>query len=320
MSLAAKSARAAAWNLTTSAVVRGLGLVGTLVLTRFVLPQDYGEVAVAVLCAATAVRLLNLQVGNYVIAHRSPPPEAFQATILNAGTASLGVGVVLLAQEPLGRILGAPGMTRYLPWLAAATLIAQLSQVQTALLMRSMHFRAIAIIRSVGELVFTAVSVTLAPFLGAFALVVGNVSRAGLVTTAMMLRADRTAWLRPVRPRLETGRRFLAFGLPLSLGSLVDTTAWDKLLISRLFGPGVVGHYNLAYNLAQTPGTQVAEPILDVVLPSFSRIEPGRRPTALVRTLAIVAFLATPLALGLGAVAPTLVAVVLSQAWQDSSP
>lgn len=320
MSLAAKSARAAAWNLATGAAVRGLGLVGTLVLTRFVFPQEYGEVAVAGLCAGTAVRLLNFQLGNYVIAHRSPPPEAFQAIILNGGAASLCVAAVLIAREPLGRFLGAPGMTVYLPWLAVATLVTQISHVHSALLMRSMHFRAIAIIRSTGELTFTVLSVALAPRLGAFALVVGHLTRAGLVTTAMVLRAERPEWLRPVWPRLETARRFLAFGVPLSLGTLVDSTAWDKLLVSRFFGASIVGHYNLASSLAQTPGIQVADPIVDVLLPSFSRVESGRRPAALVRTLAIVALLSTPLALGLGAVAPTLVAVVLSQAWQGAGP
>ena len=34
---------------------------------------------------------------------------------------------------------------------------------------------------------------------------------------------------------------------------------WDNLLISRYFGAGVMGSYNYAYNLADTPATAIGD-------------------------------------------------------------
>jgi PST family polysaccharide transporter len=78
--------------------------------------------------------------------------------------------------------------------------------------------------------------------------------------------------------------------------------------------------YNLAYNLADVPAIQVGEQIGDVLLPSFARIEDARRPAALVRSLGMLALVVFPLAIGLGAVAPTLVAAVFDARWRPLAP
>jgi lipopolysaccharide exporter len=95
---------------------------------------------------------------------------------------------------------------------------------------------------------------------------------------------------------------------------------WDNLVISALFGPSVLGAYNLAYNLADVPAVQVGEQIADVLLPSFSRLAPERRPFALARAIALLSLLMSPLAIGLGAVAPTLVQALFDDRWSQVGP
>jgi PST family polysaccharide transporter len=81
-----------------------------------------------------------------------------------------------------------------------------------------------------------------------------------------------------------------------------------------------MGAYNLAYNLAEAPLDAMGEQLASVLLPSFSRLTPEQRPKALVRTLALMGLLTFPLGVGLGAVAPTLVDVVLAAEWQSAAP
>jgi PST family polysaccharide transporter len=78
--------------------------------------------------------------------------------------------------------------------------------------------------------------------------------------------------------------------------------------------------YNLAYNLADVPAIQVGEQIGDVLMPSFARLEAARRPDALVRSITLLALVVFPLAIGLGAVAPTLVAAVFDARWRPMAP
>src|SRR6185503_11117155 len=80
------------------------------------------------------------------------------------------------------------------------------------------------------------------------------------------------------------------------------------------------GMYNLAYNLADVPAIQVGEQIGDVLLPSFARMDVARRPAALVRSMMLLSLVVFPLAVGLGAVAPTLVATIFDARWRPLAP
>jgi len=133
---------------------------------------------------------------------------------------------------------------------------------------------------------------------------------------------QRRDWLEPCRLSLQQTRELLAFGVPMALGALLAFAArrWDNLLVSRLFGPGPTGMYNLAYNLADVPAIQVGEQIGDVLLPSFARVEVARRPAVLVRSMALLSLVVFPLAVGLGAVAPTLVATIFDARWRPLAP
>src|SRR6185436_20902787 len=92
------------------------------------------------------------------------------------------------------------------------------------------------------------------------------------------------------------------------------------LLVSRLFGPPVMAEYNLAYNLADTPTAHVAEHIFDVLLPSFAKLDLEQRRRALARVAGLMALVIYPLALGLAAVASTVVAAVLDPRWAGVGP
>jgi PST family polysaccharide transporter len=113
-----------------------------------------------------------------------------------------------------------------------------------------------------------------------------------------------------------------AYGIPLSLGALAAFASrrWDNLLIARFFGAAPTGLYNLAYNLADVPAIQVGEQIGDVLFPSFARLDPERRKAALLRSMTLLALVVFPLAVGLGAVADTLVRVLFDERWEAVGP
>lgn len=321
MSVAAKAAKGAAWNLATGVVVRAFGLVGTLLLTRFIAPAEYGEVSAAAVCILTATRFTNFGFGSYVVAKKAAPDEAFQAMLSHVSATSVGVIAVAVLGDHLARGLGAPGMGRFLPGLGLAAIIQQASIIPSATLVRSLRFRTVAVTRSVGEVAFTVVAVGLAPILGGFAIVAGNLARSTLVSATLLMRSDRSEWFMPARPNAATTRRLLGFGIPVWGATLLDTAAsnWDSLLVLRFFGPGTMGQYQLANNLAHAP-MQVTENISDVFLPSFARVEDARRRRGVIRAAGLMALIMFPLALGLAAVAPTLVTSLLDPRWHGVAP
>jgi PST family polysaccharide transporter len=316
------AARGAAWNLSMGVAVRAIGLLGTLVLTKFLSPGQYGEVSLAVVSAFMASRLANFSLGPFVIAQKSGPEEVFQAHVLHVGAVTTAAAVLFAVRDRLGAFLGSPRMADYIPGIVVAAVVTSLSQIPGAVLVRALRFRFVAAARAIAEVGATLTSVALVPFWGAFAVVAGALVRAVATTTLLLARAPAAEWFRPVFPRGETIRRMLGFGVPLSAGGFADSLATygDNLLVSRLFGPPVMAQYNLAYNLADTPTAHVAEHIFDVLLPSFAKLDLEQRRRALARVSGLMALVIYPLALGLAAVAPTVVAAVLDPRWAGVAP
>jgi lipopolysaccharide exporter len=316
--------RGALWTIASGMGSRAVGLVGTLVITRFIDPADYGEVTVAAVLVMTANQFSTIGFGQYLVAKPDAPRRiAFHATAYHFLLGALALAALLLCGNRLGPALDAPRMARFLPGLALSALLDRAAFVPERILVRDLRFAPVSVMRTAGDLAHSAVSVTLAALgWGAAAIVMGNVARSGIRLIVLVASVERRDWLEPCRLAWQETRELLAFGVPMALGAACGFAVrrWDNLLVSHYFGPGPTGMYNLAYNLADVPAIQVGEQIGDVLLPSFARLEVERRPAALVRSMALLALVVFPLAVGLGAVAPTLVAAIFDARWRPIGP
>jgi lipopolysaccharide exporter len=324
MTLTRDTVRGAMWTISAGIGSRAIGLVGTLIVTRFVKPFDYGEVTVAAVVVMTANQMSTVGFGQYLIAHRTAPRSvAFHATTLHVAFGLVAAAVVLAFAGRFAVVLEAPGMMRFMPGLLVSGVVDRIGYVPERILVRDLRFRAVSLARTAGDVAFSVVCVWIAAEGGGgAAIVAGNVARSLVRSGAFILAAKWRDWLEPCRLSLRATRDLFAFGLPMSLGALCAFASrrWDNLLVSRFFGPGPTGMYNLAYNLADVPAIQVGEQIGDTLLPSFARMDVARRPAALVRSMGLLALVVFPLAVGLGAVAPTLVDAVFDARWRPLAP
>lgn len=328
MSLAQKAARGALWTIATSIGGRIIGVLGTLIMTRFLAPEAIGEVSVATIIAMTANWASIWGFGPYAIVKSQKPEDApevmWHCTVAYMVLGVIGLGGVALFGGPLTALFDAPTAARFVPGAALAIFIRRFSSVAERALVREMRFREIGIAQAVGELAYTATALTLAANKwGGMAIVVGNLVQA-TITSGLIIRASgMKSWATRTPLRKERFRDMLRFGLPLAVESVAHNGSryWDNLMMARYFGPSVTGVYNMAYNLADIPAIQVGEQIAGVLLPSMSKLEPARRPRALERSTALLSLLIFPMAIGLGLIAEPLIELVLpSDKWQEVAP
>ncbi|MBP9086970.1 MAG: oligosaccharide flippase family protein [Kofleriaceae bacterium] len=328
MSLAQKAARGALWTIATSIGGRVIGVLGTLIMTRFMAPDAIGEVSVATIIAMTANWASIWGFGPYAIVKSQKPEDArevmWHCTVAYLVLGVIGLGGVALFGGPLTALFDAPTAARFVPGAALAIFIRRFSSVAERALVREMRFREIGIALAIGELTYTITALTLAANeWGGMAIIVGNLVQA-TVTSGLIIRASgMKSWATPTPLRKERFRDMLRFGLPLAVESVAHNGSryWDNLLMARYFGPSVTGVYNMAYNLADIPAIQVGEQIASVLLPSMSKLEPARRPRALERSTALLSLLIFPMAIGLGLIAQPLIELVLpSDKWQEVAP
>jgi lipopolysaccharide exporter len=322
VSIERKAASGVAWNVLMSVVTRVVQLGGTLVLTRFIAPAEYGEVSAAIVCVQTANQLTTLSLGQYLIANKSPPKECFQAAIVHFVLGVIGMVVVLSIRGPLGDLVEVPDMGRLMPGFALALVIDRVRLIPERMLVRDLRFRTVAILNSVGEMTFTGTALALAWKLGGGAIVAGAIARSTIATIAFIAIAPRREWLSFAWPNLKIIKALVGYGIWIMFGSFSDriSSTWDNLLMARLFGPGIMGQYNLAFSLAETPLVYVADRIGDVLMPSFAKMEPQERPAAVVRAAAIMSIVVAPLGVGLGAVAPSIIVAFFDPRWAEMAP
>ena len=300
------------------------GLLGPLALTRFLSPEAVGEVGVASVVVLSFGQLSSFGFGPFITARpESGARAAFHASVYHVIFGALALGLLLLVMEPLGPMFDAPDMATFVPGLGLALMFDRVAYIPERVLMREMRFRAIALNRSASEVVFAAVTVgTAAAGAGPMAVVYGNVAQSGFRFLVFMAITPRAMWFAPCRLSLEQTRELFRFGMPAAIAGAVHFTSrkWDNLLLARFFGRDVMATYNLAYNLADLPATNVAEQVGDVLAPSFGRMPREHRPQALIRAAGMLALLVFPLAVGLAAVSGPLVDTLFNQQWQGVGP
>jgi lipopolysaccharide exporter len=314
------------WTVVTSVGARAVGLAGTLLLTRFLDPGEYGEVSLASVVILTATTFSNCGLSQYIVSKPDAGrAAAFHATFYFTVLGLCALAVALALGGPIGALIQAPGIGRWLPGLALAAVLERVGTVQDRILVRDMRFRAVGLLRSLGEVVYSVGSVGLAAtgvgrwWGGGEAVVIASIARSAVRLVALATVTPRREWLSPCAITWKKTRELFAFGLPMSVATLAGfgSRRWDNLVFSSHFGQGAAGVYNLAYNLADIPATQIGETIGDVLVPSFAQMESGpRRRRALLLALRQMMLLVAPLAFGLGAVAPALTRTFFDQRWQ----
>lgn len=325
MSLASKAVLGAIWTISTSVGGRLVGLVGTLILTRFLAPAEYGAVNVAIVVVTTAHFLSSAGFGQYVVANPKEGPDVvFHATVYHVISGLVVFALVYAGQQAVASVFEMPSLVEYIPTLLVAVIIDRIGYLPTRVLARDMRFEVLGLKQLAGEVIYAVAAVTLAwKGFGAEAVMWAFFSRMTVQALIPIALVSWRDWLKPVKLKRETTKALLDFGLPMTGANALHFLSGkgDNLVMAAMFGPATVGFYNFAYNIANIPATHVGEHIGDVLLPSFAKLEAMEdKHRALVRASGLLALVVFPLALGLGAVAHQVVGVLLDDRWAPVAP
>jgi PST family polysaccharide transporter len=303
---------------------RTIGVVGTLVMTRFLAPDVVGEVAAASVLAFTASMATSFGLGNYLIVKGKEGSDvAFHVTFHSLILGGIGLLAAWALGDAVAAAVGVPGMAPYVPGMVLAVAIRRLGSVPDKVLVAQLRFHAVGLALILGEATYTATAVALAAAgWGGHAIVVGNIVQSTVMTAVVCLAVSWRDWLLPCRIAWVRTRDLFRFGVPLGVMATAKYAAsnWDNLLYARFFGAHQMGLYRLGYNLAELPALQVGEHVSTVLLPSLVKLEAAARKDALVRATSLLALIIFPMALGIAAISSSLIEALLNEEWQGVAP
>lgn len=325
MSLARTVVRGVVWTSLTSLLVRGLTIIGNVVLLGWIAADDMGVANAAQTLLLSAAAIGTLGIGPYLLVHREGGPvEAFHAAVIHITLGVLTTLAVIIPGDAWGRWFNAPGLEHYVVGLCVAMMFDRVAHVPERLLVRKLRFVLTSNVRLLGEIIFSAVSVVFAYLgYGPISVIYGAMARSFVKAVIMVSLVPRSEWLTFDPIRLATLKRITSFGVrmwPQSF-SLVAVSKWDNFIVSGFYGPGVLGNYNQAYNFADMPVSQVSEQMTDLLMPSFTSLAKERRSDGALRALGLNSLVMLPIGFGLGAVSDSLVhAMPIRPDWYGMIP
>lgn len=261
------------WLGTGAAIGRVVDIAATIAVLFFLTKEEVGTATIAWAIGMVLEAVCRLGLGVAILQADEVSREQLDTVFWTMTLTTIALGCSAIALGPvIGPFLQQPELGLLLIPSVLKMLFLVWAEVPIQLLNRKLQFASIAGV-STGATVLGAIArVALAATgFGAWALLVAQTAYAFFLWVGAMLAQP---FLPRLRLRLQEIGRFLHFGKYIA-GERLTVEAFqnmDYLLLGALTGPGVVGIYRVAYDIAMMPAVAVANVLNRTALPVMSRL------------------------------------------------
>jgi lipopolysaccharide exporter len=311
----------AAWMVLMRVVVRGIGLISTIILARLLVPEDFGLVALAT-SIVFAVEILGQFSFDMALIRDGKAGRAHYDTAWTLAVIK-GVFLALLVvtfAQPMGALFGDMRLPAIMYVLAATIVLDGLQNVGVVNFRKEMQFGREFAFMVVQKLASFCVTLTLAVLWREYwALVAGIIT--GSITGAILSYV-----MHSYRPRLCTTewRALLGFSKWLLLNNVLHlfVARMDVFVIGRFFGAHNLGIYNVSSEIASLPTTELVAPIQRAIFPGLAKIanDLDKLRESYIGGISVLLMLAVPAAAGIAVLADPIVRVLLGASWLEAIP
>jgi lipopolysaccharide exporter len=298
-SLRSLTTKALLWQSTGQIGERVARLLTNIVLTRLLLPEDFGLAGV-VTAALAAVDSAMFVASNQAILHsdRGRNREFLDTAFWMAAVRGVLIGLVLLAAAPLlAKFFDQPKTMAMFALLALQPVLSGLANPRSQILLKDLRFGIWSIYQVGCNVLGLLITILLAVHLrNAWALVIGQVLTQAIVSVGSFVIA-------PFWPRWsfdpESWRELRQFGLrasgtPLIIMLIMEAPA---IILGRFQGMAILGVFLLNQRLAHLPQNFFVRAISAVALPAYSSIKnnPARLAALWLKALRTISLVMLPL-------------------------
>jgi O-antigen/teichoic acid export membrane protein len=301
--------------------VRAIGIVSSLILVRLLVPEDFGLVGLAAAAITVAEVLTQAGIGMAVVRHPHADRALYDtAWTLNLLRCLLLGGLLAATATWQAALLGDPRIGPIIMVVALTTALDGLASAGLFRLQRELRFDRIFRYELVARLAAFAATIALAVLLQNYwCLVLGNL-------IARCITIPYGYWLAPHRARLcfTAWRELLHFSKWMlaanACGAIEGQAA--NLSIGRLVGLPALGLWQISWQVAAVPVTELAVPIRGPVYAGYARVQsdPGLLRAHFLNGFGLLAMVLTPLSVGIALTAPEVQRLALGAAFAGAAP
>ena len=313
--------RGAFWAAINGFAPAAVGAVVFVISSRFLIPAEFGLVALAASIAVVGTAIAPAGFGDALVQRQHLEPRHIDAVFLLCTVTSLLIYlVIVLTARPISRLMGEEQLELLLPVVGARVIFDLLAVVPNALLSRVMSFHLLALRTFVASVVAAAVCLTLlAMGFGLWALALSQLASSIAACVGSLLSVR---W----RPRFKLDRDALGeltrYGTYASGTRLLNLLNLDQILVGGLLGATSLGIFGFAKRIFSFVIQVMSGPLYSVSLTLLSSLQDDKE--KLREAFQIASFYAAacsfPCFIGLAAVAGDLVPLIFGQQWSDAIP
>ncbi|MCL6682702.1 lipopolysaccharide biosynthesis protein [Sphingomonas alba] len=314
---------ASAWSGIDVVGRQATAFVFSIALARILGPADFGTAALAIMCSAIIVALVQTGLVTWLVSRAETGHDEENAAFWLCLLVSSALAASLAALAPALAAFFAVPILEPLIWAAAAQIVfAALGAVQTGLLTRALAMRKLTVAGIVSGLVSGGLSVAMAlSGRGAISIVTGLAVNALVNTVILWLLCH---W-RPGLPRaLGAIRPHWHFLRNLGASNLLEGIYGNisNALLGKFQGAHELGLYNRAFGTQQLPGNIIAMAATRVMLPVFvdSREHPERLRKDVAAAVQVLMMISLPAMAVLAATSDLVIETLFGAKWLPAAP
>lgn len=318
--VSAKARRGAMWSAVQIITRNAVSVGVTAVLARLLVPADYGLIGMVATLTALLQVFSDMGLSWATVQRRDLTHQQVSSLFwVNIAAGVVLWGAMIAAAPFLAAFYGEPALTMITIVSGVGFAISGVAVQPMALLMRQMDFRRIAAIEVTALLVGAGVGLVLALSDAGYWALVAQGPMQAIVRAILSIRGSGI--------RLQAPRRTAGLGSLVSFGGLLAVNGLliylarnlDSVLIGKVWGAAELGIYNRAYFLMLLPSMLANGVLSGLMVTSLAAFQGDldRFARAYRRALRLVAYVGTPMALGLALTAAPAVELVYGPGWDQ---
>ncbi len=322
-SLSAIGMRGGSITLIGSALSFVLQLLSLMVLSRLLMPSDFGIVAMVAMFVSLGNLLRDFGLPLAGLQKQILSPQQASNLFWASVSISLLCSLALALATPLlVALFDEPRLHDVVPPLALGVFLGGLSAQIQVQLARSMKFKALVASDLVGQTLGLVAAIAVAIAGGGYWALVVQTLAAAVVTLAW--RWVASAWLPGLPKRGHDTLGLLRTGVTYGAAQLLTfvQSNVDSLLIGTQLGASALGYYNRGFQMLTAPAARLLDPLTQVVIPLLNRAKGEERDPddILYKAQFIVGAFIVWIFVSTAGTAPALVPLVLGAQWMPVVP
>jgi len=323
MSLRKKAIGGVIWTVVDTFVLRGFSFLATIVLARWLGPEEFGLVGMIAVFIAIGTSITDSGLSNSLIRTKDADDKDFSTVfILNLGLSAAVYLLLFISAPYIADFFNQPILTNLVRVYCLSFVISAFSAVQLARLNKSMQFKKITKLNVPGTLLGTLTGL----LMGYYGYGVWSIVFMYLVTQFVQSISlwFSSSWRPSMEYSKEKAKYHYGFGYKLMLSGLLNTVFNNiyNIVIGKYYSAKELGFFERSKSFNNYPVTTITSVISRVTFPLLSSLQDENQRIALIykKLMQLSFFITAPLMFGAAAIAHPLFLLVLGEQWLEAVP